>query len=173
VSLYVSYYVYQHKHTHTSNQTTLCQFDKAKCPYTEWRRVIGCLIFIGHFQSKSPTVSGSFAKNDLRLKASYESLPPCKMYENTIHLMYYVYTHTHTHKARETILSQFDKQSCSSSCSSLLSTLKIATRQKVGGSTVTGQTKVSSCIVYIMCIHSRTVYTHAHSHSQGNYTQPF
>ena len=165
--------MYQHKHTHTSNQTTLCQFDKAKCPYTEWRRVIGCLIFIGHFQSKSPTVSGSFAKNDLRLKASYESLPPCKMYENTIHLMYYVYTHTHTHKARETILSQFDKQSCSSSCSSLLSTLKIATRQKVGGSTVTGQTKVSSCIVYIMCIHSRTVYTHAHSHSQGNYTQPF
>ena len=32
----------------------------------EWRRVIGCLISIGHFLQKSPIISGSFAKNDLQ-----------------------------------------------------------------------------------------------------------
>ena len=42
-----------------------------------WRRVIGCLILIGHFPLKSSIISGSFAKNDPQLKASYGSSPPC------------------------------------------------------------------------------------------------
>ena len=44
---------------------------------TEWRRCIGCLIFIDHLPQKSPMISASFAQRDLQLKASYAFSPTC------------------------------------------------------------------------------------------------
>jgi len=45
-----------------------------------WPKCVRCHIYIGHFQKKSPVISGSFEERLLQLKATYASLPPCTYY---------------------------------------------------------------------------------------------
>ena len=45
----------------------------------------------GHFLRKSPIHSGSFAKNDVQLKASYGSWPPCVPAMYTVSKMRHMY----------------------------------------------------------------------------------
>jgi len=74
-------------HAHTRDMSrSYVWAPKSATSITDWQRPIGFHIFTGRFPQKSPIISGSFAKNDLQLQASYGSSQPCTCMFSLIHI---------------------------------------------------------------------------------------
>jgi len=76
------------------------------CPLAPWRapahcaagtseNLVKCLIFIGHFQQKSPIISGSFAENDLQLQTS--------ALQSVVYIYIYIHIYICTHFEVESV----------------------------------------------------------------------
>jgi len=68
-------YIYRHKYAYI--YMYLYIYIPNTSDVTGWRRLKGSRVFIGHFPRKWPIYSSSFVENDLQLRGSHESSPPC------------------------------------------------------------------------------------------------
>jgi len=53
-----------------------------------WRRVMGCLLLLGHFPQKRPKINGSFAERDLHLR---RPMHLCHPVEGNLFRVYVLY----------------------------------------------------------------------------------
>ena len=75
----------QHTATHSNTLQLTATWRNQSCDTTLWYRAAKMhkMPYVCRsIPPKRPTISGSFAKNDLRLKVSYDSSPPCTWHDS-------------------------------------------------------------------------------------------
>ena len=90
-----------------SCESVVFQQGSLRLSHTGWRRLIECLIFIGHFPQKTPIIGGSFVVNDLQLEVSYASLQRQDACLTHAHTHTPIPTNTHTYAQRRGVYTTY------------------------------------------------------------------